>query len=161
MTRPAVSATVPPNTVPFPLNIRALQEGWKILFFRSGRYRTDPSKSAQWNRGAYLAEAVSDCGGCHTPRNALGAEKAETRTQAPWSTDWIAPPLTEANPSPVPWTQEELFSYLRTGVESTARSYRRHDDSGHPRRLALPVVPDSDIRAIAVYFSRHRPRKRA
>jgi hypothetical protein len=23
---------------------------------------------------------------------------------------WIAPALTEANPSPVPWTQEELFS---------------------------------------------------
>ena len=41
MTRPAVSNTVPANTVLFPLNIRALQEGWKILFFRSGRYKAD------------------------------------------------------------------------------------------------------------------------
>ncbi len=63
MTRPPVSATVQANTIPFPLNIRALQEGWKILFFRSGRYRPDPSKGAEWNRGAYLAEALSDCGG--------------------------------------------------------------------------------------------------
>jgi mono/diheme cytochrome c family protein len=31
MTRPAVSAMVPPMTVPFPLNVRFLQEGWKIL----------------------------------------------------------------------------------------------------------------------------------
>ncbi len=74
MTRPAVNATVPPMTVPFPLNVRFLQEGWKILCFRSGRYRPDPAKDAQWNRGAYLAQAVSDCGGCHTPRNALGGE---------------------------------------------------------------------------------------
>src|SRR5580693_4418642 len=35
MTRPPVSATVSSNTVPFPLSVRALQEGWKILFFRS------------------------------------------------------------------------------------------------------------------------------
>src|SRR5579862_6625982 len=58
MTRPAVNSTVPANTLPFPLNIRAFQEGWKILFFRSARYQADQSKSAQWNRGAYLAEGL-------------------------------------------------------------------------------------------------------
>ena len=67
MTRPPVRATVPANTIPFPLNIRAFQEGWKILFFTSGRYRPDSSKGAEWNRGAYLAEALSDCTACHTP----------------------------------------------------------------------------------------------
>jgi mono/diheme cytochrome c family protein len=75
MTRPAISSTPPRNTVPFPLNIRAFQEGWKILFFREARFHSDPSRSAEWNRGAYLAEALSDCSGCHTPRNALGGEK--------------------------------------------------------------------------------------
>jgi hypothetical protein len=47
MTRPPVSATAPRNTIPFPLNIRFLQKGWKILFFRSGRYRTDPAKDPE------------------------------------------------------------------------------------------------------------------
>src|ERR1700716_3621907 len=74
MTRPPVRAPAQANTIAFPLNIRALQEGWKILFFRSGRYRPDTSKSAEWNRGAYLAEALSDCGGSHTPRNMLAAD---------------------------------------------------------------------------------------
>jgi mono/diheme cytochrome c family protein len=115
MTLPPVRATAPSNTLLFPLNIRILQEGWKILFFRSGRYRADPSKSAEWNRGAYLAEGLSDCGGCHTPRNLLGAEKASDAYAGAIVEDWIAPALTEANPSPVPWTQDELFSYLRTG----------------------------------------------
>ncbi|MCU1338757.1 MAG: Gluconate 2-dehydrogenase (acceptor) [Bryobacterales bacterium] len=153
MTRPPVSATVPRNTIPFPLNISSLQEGWKILFFRSGRYRTDPAKSAEWNRGAYLAEALSDCGGCHTPRNALGAEKVRETYAGAVIDNWIAPALTEANPSPVAWTQEELFSYLRTGVG------RMHGAAGATMTpviregLALSVVPDSDVRAIAIYFS--------
>src|ERR1700730_10486206 len=64
MTRPPVRATSPSNTPPFPLNLRQREEGWKILFFRSGRYQPDPSKSAEWNRGAYLAEGLSHCGAC-------------------------------------------------------------------------------------------------
>ena len=68
--------------------------------------------------------------------------------------DWIAPPLTDANPSPVPWTEEELFSYLRTGagrlhgaaIGATMTPVIRD-------ALALPVVPDCDVRAIATYFS--------
>jgi mono/diheme cytochrome c family protein len=154
MTRPPVSTTVPPNTIPFPLNIRPLEEGWKILFFRNRRYRTDPAKSAEWNRGAYLAEALSDCGGCHTPRNALGAEKVREAYAGAVIDNWIAPALTEANPSPVPWTQEELFSYLRTGVgrlhgAATAATMTPVIREG----LALSVVPDTDVRAMAIYFS--------
>ena len=30
MTRAPIKASAPPNTIPFPLNIRALQEGWKF-----------------------------------------------------------------------------------------------------------------------------------
>jgi mono/diheme cytochrome c family protein len=116
MTLPPDRAPAPANTIPFPLNVGELQEGWKILFFRSGRYQSDPSKSAEWNRGAYLAESLSDCGGCDTPRNLLGAEKAGETYAGAKIEDWIAPALTEANPSPVSWTQDELFSYLRTGT---------------------------------------------
>ena len=148
-----VSASVPPNTVPFPLSVRALQEGWKILFFKSGRFEANPSKSADWNRGAYLAEALSDCGGCHTPRNPLGAERVGDAYAGTVIDGWIAPALDPSNPSPVPWTQEELFSFLRTGTSPL------HGAAGATMvpvirdALDLPVVSDSDVRAIAVYFS--------
>ena len=153
MTRPAVSNTVPANTLPWPLSIRALQDGWKILFFRSGNFQANPSKSAEWNRGAYLANAVSDCSGCHTPRNALGAEESKHLYEGWLIEGWIAPALTDASMSPVPWTQDELFTYLRTGLTPL------HGATGSTMTLvirdalALPVVPDSDIRAIALYFS--------
>jgi mono/diheme cytochrome c family protein len=151
MTRPPVRAPALANTLPFPLNIRAFQEGWKILFFRSGRYQPDTSKSAEWNRGAYLAEGLSHCGGCHTPRNLLGAEKVKDAYAGAVIEDWIAPALTDANPSPVPWTQSELFSYLRSGVSPL------HGVSAGPMspvvHTGLSAAPDADIRAEAVYFA--------
>ena len=153
MTRTPVRATAPSNTVPFPLNIRALEEGWKILFFRQGRYQADPAKSAEWNRGAYLAEAVSDCAGCHTPLNALGGQKTHEAFGGAVIDHWMAPALTEANPSPVPWTQEELFVYLRTGASPLHGAAAATMTPVIRDALALPVVPDSDVRAIALYFS--------
>lgn len=151
MTRPPVKAEPRPNTIPFPLNIRLLQEGWKILFFRSGRYRPDPSKSAEWNRGAYLAEGLSHCGGCHTPRNFLGAEESGEAYAGSEIENWIAPALTDANPSPVPWTRSELFDYLRNGVAPL------HGVTAGPM---APVVhagyshlPNADIQAVALYFA--------
>lgn len=154
MTRRPVSATVPPSTLPFPLSVRFFQEGWKLLFFRNRRYQANPSKSADWNRGAYLSEALSDCGGCHTPRNLLGGEEMRHVYAGTVVDGWIAPALTDANPSPIPWTEDALFRYLRTGVSplhgaATAATMTPVIRDG----LALPVVSDSDVRAIALYFS--------
>jgi mono/diheme cytochrome c family protein len=152
MTRPAVSAKVPSNTITFPLNIRALQEGWNFLFFTGGRFRKVASKNDEWNRGAYLAEAVADCSGCHTPRNALGGETQKAYAGA-LIDGWIAPALTAANPSPIPWTQDELISYLRTGASRLHGATAGTMTEVIRGSLALPIVPDSDIRALAVYFT--------
>lgn len=116
MTQPAVVAPARTNDLPFPLNVRALQAGWKLLFFKEGRFVPDAAKDAQWNRGAYLADALGHCGACHTPRNLLGAEVA-TKAYAGADIDgWIAPALTAANPSPMPWNTPEIGAYLATGV---------------------------------------------
>ena len=153
MTRQPVSASVPSNTVPFPLSVRALQEGWKILFFRSGRFQSKPSKSADWNRGAYLAEALSDCSGCHTPRNPLGGEKVAESYAGAVIDGWMAPALDQRNPSLVPWTQKDLFLFLRTGTSPLHGAAAATMTPVIRDALALAVVPDSDVHAIAVYFS--------
>jgi mono/diheme cytochrome c family protein len=151
MTRPPVVAPAKRNSVPFPLNIRALQAGWKLLFFKPGRFEPDKARSAEWNRGAYLAEGVSHCGACHTPRNALGAEKRDKAFAGAAIDNWIAPPLTAANPSPAPWDQAELTAYLRTGVS------RYHGVVAGPMAPVvhdgLVKLPDADIHALAVYFA--------
>jgi len=51
---------------------RLLAAVWQMLFFKPGPMAADPTKSASWNRGAYLVEALGHCGECHTPRGRLG-----------------------------------------------------------------------------------------
>jgi mono/diheme cytochrome c family protein len=151
MTREPVRASAPDNTVPFPLNIRALQAGWKLLFFRSGRYESRADRGLEWNRGAYLAEGISHCGACHTPRNMLGAEKSGQAFAGAAIDNWVAPPLTKGNPSPAPWSEEELAAYLRSGVS------RLHGTAAGPMSPVvhdgLTKLPDSDIKALATYFA--------
>jgi mono/diheme cytochrome c family protein len=150
MTRPAIRAPAKGNTFPFPLNIRAFQEGWKILFLSAGRFQPVAGKSAEWNRGAYLALGLSHCGACHTPRNLLGAEKADDAYAGAVVDNWIAPPLTAANPAPAPWTREELYAYLRRGV-SVLHGVAAGPMSPVPHGLA--ALADSDVQALATYFA--------
>lgn len=57
----------------FPYNVRFALAVWKWLYFEPGSFKTDPGKSASWNRGAYLVTGPGHCGECHTARNFLGA----------------------------------------------------------------------------------------
>ncbi|MFT6955672.1 MAG: hypothetical protein ACJAYC_000673 [Halieaceae bacterium] len=52
ISQPAVSAPDKANKLPFPLNIRALQAGWKLLFLDKARFTSVPGKDEEWNRGA-------------------------------------------------------------------------------------------------------------
>ena len=61
-----------PHDLRFPYSNRSLIIGWRTLFFKEGEYKPDPTKSADWNRGAYLVEGLGHCGMCHTAINALG-----------------------------------------------------------------------------------------
>jgi mono/diheme cytochrome c family protein len=152
MTRAPLSSSPPPNTVPFPLNIRALQWGWKLLFFRQGVYRPDTAKSEAWNRGAYLSEGLAHCGACHSPRNALGASKGGSHAYAGGTVDgWEAPALTDASTAPLPWTEDELYGFLRSG--GTALHGVAAGSMSEVIHVGLAKLPDADIRAIATYFA--------
>jgi mono/diheme cytochrome c family protein len=72
-TLPPVSGKVRDHDLRFPFNIRRAVGLWKLLFLHDRPYDPDPSKSAQWQRGAYLTNALAHCAECHSPRNFLGA----------------------------------------------------------------------------------------
>nr|WP_301273067.1 cytochrome c [Acetobacter oryzoeni] len=151
MTRPAVHMSRRPNELPFPLSLRILQAGWKLLYLRPGVYKPDPRHDALWNRGAYLAEGNAHCGACHTPRDLMGAEKKGSAYEGAVVDNWIAPALNEHNPTPTTWTEDELFQYLRFGVAPL------HGPAGGPMSPVphrfLSTVPEEDVHAIAHYFA--------
>ena len=154
MTQPAVNAPPKQNTVPFPLNVRMLQAGWKLLYFSRGdklANDTNPAKGVDWNRGRYLAEGLAHCAACHTPRNKLGAEIKDRPYLGASVDHWFAPALTAANTAPLPWTEAELFAFLRSGATTL------HGSAAGPMsevvHEGLARAPDSDVHAIATYFA--------
>ncbi|MBR0713196.1 molybdopterin cofactor-binding domain-containing protein [Bradyrhizobium liaoningense] len=149
MAQPAVRATTPANTLHFPFNLRPLIAGWNALFHRAGELKPDPTKSELWNRGAYLVEGLGHCSACHSPRNALGAEQRKAYLAGGFAEGWEAPALTSLSQSPIPWSEDELFAYLRTGQS------RLHGVAAGPMAPVvrdLAALPDQDIRAMAVYL---------
>lgn len=152
MSLPPVEQATPAPQMPFPLGWRPLQAGWKLLFFKEGRYQPDAAQSAEWNRGAYLAEGLSHCASCHTPRNGLGAEKGgAARYSGAAIEGWFAPALTAANTAPIPWTSQELYGYLRHG--GTALHGVAAGPMSHVVYEGLALVDEPDVKAIATYFS--------
>jgi nicotinate dehydrogenase subunit B len=149
MAQPAVRAVNRETVLAFPFNLRPLMAGWNALFHDSRTFAPDPAKSATWNRGAYLVEGLGHCGACHSPRNALGAEKANAYLAGGFAEGWEAPPLTSLSHAPIPWSEDELFAYLRTGES------RFHGTAAGPMAPVvkeLAALPDEDIRAMAVYL---------
>jgi nicotinate dehydrogenase subunit B len=149
MAQPAVRSVSPESRLAFPFNIRPLMAGWNALFHNGATFAPDVTKSAAWNRGAYLVEGLGHCGACHSPRNALGAEKANAYLAGGFAEGWEAPPLTSLSHAPIPWSEDELFAYLRTGES------RFHGTASGPMApvvKALTALPDEDIRAMAVYL---------
>jgi mono/diheme cytochrome c family protein len=69
------------NTLPFPFNIRATMRIWNALYFREGEFKPDPTRSAEWNRGAFLVDGPAHCGACHTPKTFLGGDRLDQYLQ--------------------------------------------------------------------------------
>ena len=151
MAQPAVRADVPKTDLAFPFSVRPLMAGWNALFHDATPYQPDPTRPPEWNRGAYLVQGVGHCGACHTPRNALGAEQGGAAFLSGALVDgWEAPALTALSKSPVPWSAESLYSYLRHGHSA------QHGSAAGPMAPVvreLAHLPDGDIRAMASYLA--------
>jgi mono/diheme cytochrome c family protein len=160
----------PENKMSFPFFIRSLLTGWNMLFFEPGRYVRDPSRSAEWNRGAYLTQGLGHCGACHTPRNFFGAErKTESLAGGDYLDEifdevvndkitpmdeitvrpWSAANLTPAASGLGAWSLDDIAGYLKTGHSVRAGAFGPMSEviGNSTSRLT-----DQDVHAIAVYL---------
>jgi mono/diheme cytochrome c family protein len=155
---PPVSNQVPDNQLSFPFNQRPLMKLWKMVFFDAGAFEPEPQQSEQWNRGAYLVEALAHCSACHTPRNSLGAEQSRLafgggeyldRVSSGEFRPWSAPNLTSSERGLGLWSQSNLEAYLKTARNEFIESYGPMNEVilNSTRHLSA-----DDIAAMATYL---------
>ena len=155
---PAIRQETKENEVSFPFNQRWLMSVWKMVYFDERVYETDKSKSAEWNRGAYLVNALAHCSACHSPRNLLGAENSDMAMTGGVFFDkvpsgsvrpWSSPNLTSAPSGLGLWVHEEVTAYLRTGRNSFVETFGPMNEviMNSTRNLN-----DGDINAMTIYL---------
>ena len=149
--QPAVDQPDKPLAFYFPFDIREGLLAWRTAFFKAGDFQPDPSKSAQWNRGAYLVEGLGHCGECHDRTNLAGNSDWSGKLQGGKIEGWYAPALTENRQLGIgDWSEKDLVAFMKTGaapgkgVVLGPMAKTVHD--------SLSKVKDDDLQAIAVYL---------
>ena len=126
---------------------------WKWLYFQPGAWQPDPAQSPQWNRGAYLVQALGHCGECHTPRNLLGGlQKDMQHAGAVDGPDGeLAPNITpDAATGIGSWGTADLVWFLQMGLKPDG-----DDTQGLMSELietGYSHLDESDLEAIAAYI---------
>ncbi|MDB5424536.1 MAG: cytochrome c [Phenylobacterium sp.] len=147
---PPVHRETPANTLVFPFNQRGLMAIWARLFNPDRRFEPRPDRSPEWNRGAYLAEAMAHCGDCHTPRNLLQGLANRRKYAGAVAAGWRAFNITSDRLTGVgAWSDAELAQYLSQGHapgRGTAAG-----PMGEAVDLSLQYLTPSDIKALTAY----------
>jgi mono/diheme cytochrome c family protein len=116
---PAVHADNPADTLTFPYNQRWSMMFWSLLFNANTRFAPNTAQSPDWNRGAYLAEALAHCGECHTPRNLAFALDNRRKFAGAVAAGWKAFNITSDKDTGIGgWSDDEVFAYLANGHAS-------------------------------------------
>jgi mono/diheme cytochrome c family protein len=156
-TLPPVQGRVRDHDLAFPFNNRRLVGVWNLAFLDDSRFEPDPSKSAQYNRGAYLVNGPGHCAECHSPRNFLGGIIASERFAGgllPDGKDW-APNLTPVGlgnwgDDHTKWSEKDIASFLSDGM-NPAGDYAGDGMAEVIRNTSL--LTDEDRAAIASYIA--------
>jgi mono/diheme cytochrome c family protein len=139
------------NTLGFPFNQRALMGVWALLFNPDERFEPRTQRDAQWNRGAYLVEAMGHCGECHTPRNLMQALDQRRKFAGTVQAGWRAYNITSDPKSGVgAWSEADLAHYLALGHadgRGTATG-----PMGEAVDHSLRYLTQSDVTAMVTYL---------
>ncbi len=148
---PPVHAPTPPNTFTFPYNQRWLMMFWSALFNSDQRFMPNPAQSPEWNRGAYLAEAMAHCGDCHTPRNPAQALDNRRKFAGATVVGWNAYDITQDKTSGVGrWSDDSLAAFLATG--HAAGHGTAAGPMGEAVDKSLMHLDQRDIKALVTYL---------
>src|SRR5215475_11005195 len=139
------------DTLQFPFNQRWSMIFWSWAFNADTRFAPNTAKSTEWNRGAYIAEALAHCGECHTPRNLAFALNNWRKFAGAVAAGWRAYDITsDKNTGIGSWSDEEVFDYLAKG-HAMGRG-TASGPMGEAVDQSFSQMEPTDIRALATYL---------
>jgi len=149
--QPAVRNEPPAHTLRFPYNQRWLMSIWSMLYNPNERFRPVADRSASWNRGAYMVEALGHCGECHTPRTPLQSLDNRHKFAGGFAEGWRAYNLSSDAASGIgAWSAADVERYLKTGrAENRGSAFGPMAEAVH---LSFAKMTDSDLSAIVEYI---------
>jgi mono/diheme cytochrome c family protein len=146
-----VHAMTARDTLAFPYDQRWLMVFWQALYDPDTRFQPRSDRSAQWNRGAYLAEAMGHCGDCHTPRNLMQALNNRDKYSGAAAAGWRAYNITADDRSGIgAWSDAVLAQYLATGHATDHGT--ASGNMGEAVDRSLSYLAPADIKAIVIYL---------
>jgi mono/diheme cytochrome c family protein len=148
---PPVKSTPPVNTLAFPFNQRWAMIFWSAVFNPDTRFAPDSSQTPEWNRGAYLAEALAHCGECHTPRNLAFALNNRQKFAGAVAAGWRAFNISSDKATGVGgWSDADLVAYLSAG--HAAGHGTASGPMGEAVDHSFSQMAPEDIHAIVAYL---------
>jgi mono/diheme cytochrome c family protein len=150
LTQPAVKNQAQENKLKWPFNQRWLMAFWSAFYNPDKRFEPHADKSPEWNRGAYLVEALGHCGDCHTPRTPFQSLDNRHKFAGGASEGWRAYNLSSDKESGIgTWSQDDLVKYLSTGhTMDRGSAFGPMAEAVH---LSFAKMTPTDINAIAEY----------
>ena len=139
------------DTLEFPYNQRWAMMFWSWAFNPDTRFSPNTSKSADWNRGAYVAEALAHCGDCHTPRNPAFALDNRSKLAGAVTAGWHAYNITSDPGTGIgSWSDDAIFAYLSKG-HATGHG-TASGPMGEAVDRSLSRMDPADIRSLVTYL---------
>src|SRR4029077_10871000 len=146
-----VHAPARADSLSFPFNQRWLLGIWAALFNPDRRFQPNAARSPEWNRGAYVSEALAHCGECHTPRNVAFALNNRKKFAGAVTAGWRAYNITPDATTGVGDWHEAVLAYLSRGHADG------HGTASGPMGEAvdhsLSRLASEDVRAVATYMA--------
>jgi mono/diheme cytochrome c family protein len=145
-----VRAPARADTLSFPFNQRWAIGLWSMVFNPDKRFQPDTSKSAEWNRGAYLSEALAHCGECHTPRNIGFALNNRKKFGGENAGGWLAYNISADKGSGIGvWSDDDVAAYIGHGHANNHGS--ASGPMGEVVAESLSRLAPEDNKAIVTY----------
>ena len=139
------------DTLQFPFNQRWSMIFWSWAFNPNTRFAPNTAKGAEWNRGAYIAEALAHCGECHTPRNLAFALDNRRKFAGAVAAGWRAYDITSDKGTGIgSWSDDDVFAYLAKG-HAMGRG-TASGPMGEAVDHSFSQMDPADIRALVTYL---------